>query len=367
MQLNTEDKWRNILQSPPAELSASYYPSLDGLRTVSIGLVLFAHLSDTYPFPKFIKSIITQTGLLGVQIFFVISGFLITSLLLKEQHRTGTISLTHFYLRRAFRILPLVFLYLTVLAAMNVIFRLQVPLRCFAGAALFLANISYFKGSWYTAHFWSLSVEEQYYILFPFLLKKFTKNIHFIILFLLLLITFIKEAAYLQIPLLPASKLADTIAFLLFQSEGVLIGSLLAILWFRKRLPIGFIKKYSRILLVFLPVAILSVYTNLIRMQSFNSILASLCIALFVMCVLLQTRGFLFVFLNHKIIVLIGRMSFSIYIWQQMFTSPDGMFGSFSRLPNNITVITVVTCLSYYFIETRFLKLKRRFEIQAFR
>ncbi len=298
--------------------------------------------------------------MLGVQIFFVISGFLITSLLLKEQHKTGTVSLKNFYLRRAFRILPLVFLYLIVLALINAIFHLQVPLRCFVGVALFLANISSFKGSWYTAHFWSLSVEEQYYIMFPFILKKFTKNIHIIILFILFLITFIKQAAYWRIPLLPASNLADTFAFILFQSDGVLIGSLLSVLWFRNILPADFIKKYSRFLLFILPCIVVPVYTNLVSLQSFNSIIATLCIALFVMCVLIQKEGLLFLFLNQKIVVLIGKMSFSIYIWQQLFTSTDGRFGSFSRLPKNLLVIIVISYLSYHFFEKEFLKLKRK-------
>ena len=299
-----------------------------------------------------------------MQIFFVISGFLITSLLLKEKYRTGTISLTHFYLRRVFRILPLVFLYLTVLAAMNAVFHLQIPLRCFFGAALFLANISYFKGSWYTAHFWSLSVEEQYYIVFPFLLKRFSNRIHFIILFLLLLIVFIKEAAYLQIPLLPPSDIADSVAFLLFQSDGVLIGSLLSVLWFRNLLPVSLIKQYSRLLLIVLPFMIFPLYTNLIPIQPLNSTAATLCIALFLMCILQQKKGFLFACLNQKAVVLTGRMSFSIYIWQQLFTSTDGRFGSFSRLPKNIMVIAVVSYLSYRFFEQYFLQLKRRFAIQ---
>ena len=76
-------------------------PSLDGLRAVSIALVLLAHARGTRGFPAWLSSAaIADHGALGVQIFFVISGFLITSLLLREQARTGTISLGLFYARR---------------------------------------------------------------------------------------------------------------------------------------------------------------------------------------------------------------------------------------------------------------------------
>jgi hypothetical protein len=95
-------------------------PSLDGLRAVSIGLVLLAHLAGTRSFPVTVESgHILALGELGVHVFFVISGFLITRLLLEELGSTGRISLSNFYFRRTMRIFPAYYCFLLVLAALS--------------------------------------------------------------------------------------------------------------------------------------------------------------------------------------------------------------------------------------------------------
>jgi len=95
-------------------------PSLDGLRAVSIALVVLAHLSGTSGFalPGSFASILAL-GELGVRVFFVISGFLITKLLLEEAERTGRISLLRFYLRRTFRIFPPYYAFILVLIVLD--------------------------------------------------------------------------------------------------------------------------------------------------------------------------------------------------------------------------------------------------------
>lgn len=80
----------------PEVLNTDRYPSLDGIRAVCIILVVFAHVCDAYKFSDTTRAILTQTGLLGVQVFFVISGFLITTLLLKEKNKTGRYPLKNF-------------------------------------------------------------------------------------------------------------------------------------------------------------------------------------------------------------------------------------------------------------------------------
>ena len=86
-------------------------PSLDGLRAVSISLVIAFHLIGMTAFGGAFSSL----GNLGVRVFFVISGFLITGLLLKEQERTGGISLKRFYARRTIRIFPALYVFLAVM------------------------------------------------------------------------------------------------------------------------------------------------------------------------------------------------------------------------------------------------------------
>ena len=151
----------------PPDKTSTKLPSLDGWRAVSIGLVLVQHSTMAAGFPPALTPWIKRfdLGSLGVQFFFVISGFLITWLLLQEQARHGRISLKHFYLRRALRILPVYFFYLFVLGCLT---RYEQPGYLWAANLTFTTN--YFWPPEGTAHFWSLGVEEQFYLLWPGLL-----------------------------------------------------------------------------------------------------------------------------------------------------------------------------------------------------
>jgi peptidoglycan/LPS O-acetylase OafA/YrhL len=107
-------------------------------------------------------------GEVGVQFFFVISGYLISSLLAEEETRNESISLRAFYVRRIFRIMPALYLYLLAIAALRFFGLVQLDNEAFARSGAYLCNLSGFKCSWWLAHTWSLSVEEQFYIVWPF-------------------------------------------------------------------------------------------------------------------------------------------------------------------------------------------------------
>jgi len=140
---------------------SGYLPYLDGLRGIAILMVLVYHAHG----PLF------KGGYIGVDIFFVLSGFLITSLLIKEWDRTGRIGLGHFYMRRALRLIPAVVALLVVFLAVSWFvsddFR-----RCVRDALIVL----FYAANWVRAtgenlyalgHTWSLSIEEQFYLLWP--------------------------------------------------------------------------------------------------------------------------------------------------------------------------------------------------------
>jgi len=149
----------------------SYQPSLDGLRAIAIVLVMLLHAQAmaSGAWPYFLG------GYTGVDIFFVLSGFLITSLLVQEWRDTGRISLRKFYIRRALRLLPALCVLLLVLGVGVKLFGLylHVTLATLLAALFYVAN-------WALAfdtldmgalhHTWSLSVEEQFYILWPLML-----------------------------------------------------------------------------------------------------------------------------------------------------------------------------------------------------
>jgi peptidoglycan/LPS O-acetylase OafA/YrhL len=141
---------------------ARRFPALDGLRAVSILMVITWHMGD--------DEWSTFNGSLGVALFFVISGFLITTLLLREEHRNGRISLSKFMIRRVFRILPLYYLALALTTVLVLGFGLGDQLGNFVERLPLLATFNgEFAGSGTFSLSWSLGIEEKFYIVWPIL------------------------------------------------------------------------------------------------------------------------------------------------------------------------------------------------------
>src|SRR5687768_7437727 len=150
-----------------------HYPALDGLRGVSIILVLCVHLHLISPATSYVFA----GGSLGVDVFFVISGFLITSILLNENAKNGHISLANFYARRVLRLFPalvsvvlftcLVALIVGSFSALGI-----TPLRLASVVGYFANWIRSYEppAVWFLAHCWSLAVEEQFYLIWPIVL-----------------------------------------------------------------------------------------------------------------------------------------------------------------------------------------------------
>ena len=145
-----------------------WIPTLDGWRAVAVMMVVVAHELVSKPdINPSIDSFALRLGPLGVQIFFAISGYLICTLLLLESDKRP-ISLRAFYTRRVFRILPPAFTYLTVVGLLSAAGVIAVRGIDIASCILLFAN--YITNGWYVAHFWSLSVEEHFYLLWPAIL-----------------------------------------------------------------------------------------------------------------------------------------------------------------------------------------------------
>ncbi|GAB3085767.1 acyltransferase family protein [Corynebacterium aquatimens] len=154
-------------------------PGLDGIRGLAVAAVVIYHL-----FPPTVFGLTLPGGYLGVDIFFVLSGFLITSLLVRERVSGGAISLKHFWLKRARRILPAAITVLVICTALAWVIRGDATVglpRQFFTTAFFVNNWgqifaaqSYFSTPELFAHYWSLAVEEQFYVLWPLIIIGLT-------------------------------------------------------------------------------------------------------------------------------------------------------------------------------------------------
>lgn len=146
-----------------------YLPTLDGWRAIAITMVVLSHsfTTESESAGGTVNLLLFRLGTFGVMLFFAISGFLICTRLLAEKESSGRISLRSFYTRRAFRILPAAYVYLGVIAVIS-----GVSWRDLAGAAFFYGNYLPSE-SWFTGHFWSLALEEHFYLLWPPLLTAF--------------------------------------------------------------------------------------------------------------------------------------------------------------------------------------------------
>ncbi|WP_456822138.1 acyltransferase family protein [Bradyrhizobium sp. USDA 4502] len=142
-------------------------PEFDGLRAIAVALVVVFHAS---------RGQIVPGGAIGVDIFFVLSGYLITTLLVSEYRETGRISLYRFYVRRALRLMPALWLMLALVSVgWLVAFRTEPSWTAVSASALYYMNCLRAFGhpgqDWVLGHTWSLAIEEQFYLVWPLVLS----------------------------------------------------------------------------------------------------------------------------------------------------------------------------------------------------
>jgi peptidoglycan/LPS O-acetylase OafA/YrhL len=315
---------------------------LDGWRAVSIAFVILSHLqhyssirSDHSAFAA-----IGAYGELAVQIFFVLSGFVICRGLLAELARNGRVSLLAFYVRRTFRILPVLLLYLAAIASC-VTLGLVDPHASFAARALtFTCNLGTDCGGYLGGHFWSLSIEEQFYLVFPALFAAMG--------------VFRRRAVLSLAILLPAIVLGlyaagrDALANFLSGFIAINVGVLCALhedrlVSLAKRLPPA---------LLWVAIGAALVITRLPD-QPVWTILDRLCLAPLIASALIlsfATRNPLAPLLASRPMRFIGRISYGLYIWQQLATYPfDGAGPLFYAA--TISGCALICALSFAFVE----------------
>jgi peptidoglycan/LPS O-acetylase OafA/YrhL len=342
--------------------SAARIPSLDGLRAISICLVLMGHLSGYVGEPHYLSTVFrglwVNIGDLGVRIFFVISGLLITNLLLEEQRKYRNISLARFLLRRAFRIFPAFLVFLLALWVAETLGWLSLTGRDWLHALTYTANYHAAR-SWEVGHLWSLSVEEQFYAIWPGLLVVAGMRRGMNCATAILIIAPVLRIIYLHF--LPGSTDFAGVTFET-AADSLAIGCLLA--WHRDHLWAN--ERWRRLVSSswFVPAAfavafLLCVSTQLTFLFGYTAL--NIAIALFVeRSVRLHDRGVTRL-LNTKQFVSIGMVSYSLYLWQQPFLNRHST-ADITQFPQNIVIAFAIAYLSYYYIERPALGLRRGIE-----
>ncbi len=295
-------------QGPGLNGAGGYIPTLDGWRALSIAAVLAHHqLQLLLPPGEHAPGDPLQSG---VAVFFALSGLLITTLLLEERARTGAIHLGAFYRRRAFRILPPALVYLLALWVLTRLGTIAVPARSFLACLTFWRYR--FPGDWYTGHFWSLSIEEQFYLLWPALLLL-TRTRRAGLAACVALLLFFTAWASLQGRVLPAAD-GEANYWALF----ILWGSLAALLlhddsW-RARLGRWCGTGSTLALLAFA----VFVYFHQPNLPG-RRVLAPAAIALLLLTTALNPKSAASRLLELAPLRWLGRLSYSLYLWQQLF------------------------------------------------
>ena len=350
-------------QSPP-QAKEKRVPSLDGLRAISILLVIFAHIAYfSLRVPLTLKTLLETFcfGKMGVLIFFVISGFLITTLLLKEKSSvTSDIDIRKFYIRRALRILPVNYLYILVIFLINQPFHLGIKNPFFIPALTYTTNFIILP-AFVLGHLWSLSIEEQFYLFWTWAMRLPIKKIVSAALIIICITPFINVINYFNKPL--GVFLLEPF---LNYAPCLMIGCLLSISKFMRpdlwKLPIlqnGALRLLSIfitwLMFYFAQNAILGFIT-----LPFGNIIASLGAAFFIASSIVSKNTLTYKILNHPIMVYIGVLSYSLYIWQQLFVAAEPMYW-WPHFPLNLLLIFVAAMLSYHLWEKMFLRMKDKF------
>lgn len=351
-----------------AQERLGYRPALDGLRAVAVTLVMVGHFWE-WALPG---------GLIGVDMFFVLSGFLITTLLLEERERTGRISLRFFYARRALRLLPALGLLLVVVAAWALL-AAPSPLRdntigAFPSVIFYYSNWSWgFFGNnpGVFGHMWSLSVEEQFYILWPAVILLFIGFRRGARALLGTCLVLVVGAAFLRWELAQRDFTDEGLRRLTkLRGDILLVGCALALAAVH-----GWIPRVSRRLMVLATGASLGVlvfFGAWLRNGVHNPLffkggytLVAVASAVLIYRVVHQPDGLMVRLLSTRPFVVVGRLSYALYLWHAPLR--DIVTPRLGALPGPLRPMTVMilsyaaASISYVLVERPALRLKDRF------
>jgi peptidoglycan/LPS O-acetylase OafA/YrhL len=355
-----------------------HIPSLDGLRALSILLVVAVHSLQHRSLTHRVPAVffVLGNGALGVEIFFVLSGYLITLLLLRERERRGAISLRSFYVRRGFRILPPLYLYIACMGVLATWGHLPgMNWRELITALTFTRNYVPGMGLWALEHLWTLCIEEQFYLLWPALLVWLLSRRNNA--------AGRGAAAKLALAVIAVEPVVRVFCFRFLpglhspgmfhmRADGLMFGALGALLQGEPRFERIYRRWTSwRVTQWLLPALLFFVSGALgLRFGNYWTMpagltLDGLLILLWMLWLVRNPRSWTGRVMNQPAVMWLGRLSYSLYIWQTFFLHHDnvtvfGREGWFNTAPGAWLCLLAVAALSYYAVERPALRLRDR-------
>ncbi|HLN94820.1 MAG TPA: acyltransferase [Flavobacterium sp.] len=345
-----------------------YLPGLNGIRSIAALSVVLLHIVQDLELDIAHPGRFNSFGIYGVTLFFTLSGFLITYLLLKEKEKTGTVHIRSFYIRRILRIWPLYFLFvLIVLVVMR--FEVDATLLFYL---FMLPNVPWAVGSAGGSivalpllnHYWSLGVEEQFYAFWPFVIRWARRLKRTLV---VLVVFFVALKFVLKLAGAPAT-LISLVYYTRFSCMA--IGGLGAYLYFKKSRLVDQVcgKTADGIAWLVLITMVLLPFVG-IRLPS---IVENELVSLVALVIIFNqvTRRSVFSF-EPPVFDYLGRISFGLYVYNPLVLYATAWVFSVVPMGNalrfvvvalvTVPAIILVAHISYFYFEKRFLDVKRRF------
>lgn len=360
-----------------------YLPNLNGLRFIAAFVIIIQHIEQIkYLFgisSNWVDySFLPKIGELSVVFFFVLSGFLITYLLIKEEKENDEINIKRFYLRRLLRIAPIYFL--IILLSFTVFYHFDIfhipgsspdsiknnLLGKLLFYAFFLSNavMPLFGVVPYAAPTWSIGTEEQFYLIWPILIKKIKRRRIQLILAIIGLYIFIKLLLYS--PLLNGADWINQAANIwnAFKIDCLGIGALTAVLLTTKNRLIEYILNTK--LFYFIALLIPSLILIGIEIPFLNNDIYSILFAIIIVNFAINKA--INISLENKALSFLGKISFGLYLYHMIaivltikLCLSFGIHSNWIIYPNSILISILLASFSYKYFEGYFLKVKDKF------
>jgi peptidoglycan/LPS O-acetylase OafA/YrhL len=340
----------------PPRIQQRNIPTLDGWRAVAVLMVTAFHASKSIWGGRQDVIYVSQFGALGVDVFFALSGLLITKLLLEEQDRTGDVDLTAFYVRRCFRVALPCYFYLAVLYAFSFIpHRLEL-----ASGLLFFRN--YLSADYpgpYTVHLWSIAVEEHFYLLWPpiFVLAG-SKQGRQVAMWLGVAFGLWRIVCTHYFPSLAGFAYAQFRTD--FRIDTLLWGCVVAFVLHQAH------SHAKRYLTPLVWTALLAAYLLCLLFYSpLTRLWMPMLMPLLIAGTATHSNWRLSRILDAQPVRWIGRLSYSLYLWQLVFLDTSHSLEAgrspswWQQFPENLLLVFLAAVVSYYFVESPLRQLGR--------